>query len=65
MVVLSLDAPLSSLTQEDEVASLGELLEDAGTVGPAEEVEQQEMTALLRYALEQLPERERGLLSLY
>ncbi len=65
MVVLSLDAPLSSLAQDDEVTSLSELLEDAGSRGPAEEVEQREMTALLQDALERLPERERILLSLY
>jgi len=65
MVVLSLDAPLSSLAQDDELTSLSELLEDASSRGPLEEVEQQELTTLLQDALEQLPDRERILLSLY
>jgi RNA polymerase sigma factor for flagellar operon FliA len=65
IVVLSLDAPLSSLTQDDEVASLSDLLEDSNSVGTAEQVEQQELITLLSAALDRLPERERLLLSLY
>jgi RNA polymerase sigma factor FliA len=65
IVVLSLDAPLSSLTQDDEVASLSDLLEDSNSVGTAEQVEQQELITLLSTALDRLPERERLLLSLY
>jgi len=65
IVVLSLDAPLGSLMQDDEVASLSDLLEDSHTLGPADQVEQQEMTAMLGAAIDRLPERERLLLSLY
>ena len=63
--VLSLDAPLSSLSQEDEVASLGELLVDHSVPGPVEQAEQQELTDMLSRAVENLPEREKLLLSLY
>jgi RNA polymerase sigma factor for flagellar operon FliA len=63
--ILSLDAPLNSLTQEDDTASLGELLEDHNTYGPAEEVERQELVAALSAAIQRLPEREQALLSLY
>ncbi len=65
MVVLSLDAPFSSLSQDDEVASLGDLLEDTSTLGPAEQVEKNEVTTLLAAAIDNLPERERVLISLY
>src|SRR5579863_7007049 len=65
VVVLSLDAPLGSLMQDDEVASLGDLLEDANEIGPAEQVEQLELTTMLSAAIDRLPERERLLLSLY
>ncbi len=63
--VLSLDAPLSSLSQEDEVASLGELLVDHSAPGPVEQAEQQELTDTLSRAVDNLPEREKLLLSLY
>jgi RNA polymerase sigma factor FliA len=63
--VLSLDAPLSSLSQEDEVASLGELLVDHSVPGPVEQAEQQELTNTLSTAIDNLPEREKLLLSLY
>jgi RNA polymerase sigma factor for flagellar operon FliA len=65
LVVLSLDAPLGSLMQDDEITSLSDLIEDTHTLGPALQVEQHEMTALLSAALERIPERERLLLSLY
>ncbi len=65
IVILSLDAPFGSLSLEDEVTSLSDVLEDARSVDPAEEVEQHEATTLLNTALERLPERERLLLSLY
>src|SRR5438445_3552978 len=65
IVVLSLDAPFSSLSQDDEIASLGDLLEDTSALGPAEQVEKNELTALLAAAVENLPERERILVSLY
>src|SRR5579883_59740 len=64
-LVLSLDAPLGSLPQEDGVTSLADLLEDLGSPGPAEQVEQQELLHLLSKALDQLPSRERMLLALY
>lgn len=63
--VLSLDAPLSSLSQEDEVASLGELLVDHSVPGPVEQAEQQELTLTLSTAIDSLPAREKLLLSLY
>jgi RNA polymerase sigma factor for flagellar operon FliA len=63
--ILSLDAPLNSLSQEDDTASLGEMLEDQNTQGPAEEVERQELVAALSTAIRRLPEREQALLSLY
>jgi RNA polymerase sigma factor FliA len=65
IIVLSLDAPFSSLSQDDEVASLGDLLEDTSTPGPAEQVEKNELTTLLAAAIDNLPERERILVSLY
>jgi RNA polymerase sigma factor FliA len=65
IVVLSLDAPLGSLIQDDEVTSLCDLIEDTNALGPAQQVEKHEMTTLLSSALERIPERERLLLSLY
>ena len=65
IVVLSFDAPLGSLMQDDEVTSLSDLLEDSTTMGPVEQVEQQELITLLTTAIDRLPERERLLLSLY
>ncbi len=65
IVVLSLDAPLGSLMQEDEVTSLSDLIEDSALPGPAQQVEQQEIMELLNAAVERIPERERLLLSLY
>lgn len=64
-IVLSLDAPLGPLTQEEGITSLSDLLEDERSPGPDEQVEMQETLILLRDALEQLPERERLLLALY
>lgn len=65
IVVLSLDAPLGSLSQEDEVASLGDLLEDSRSPGPDEQTERTELMNALTVAIDHLPERERLLLSLY
>ena len=65
IVVLSLDAPFSSFSQDDEIASLGDLLEDTSVPCPAEQVEKNELTDLLAAAVENLPERERILISLY
>ncbi|MHB8599957.1 MAG: FliA/WhiG family RNA polymerase sigma factor [Ktedonobacteraceae bacterium] len=65
IVVLSLDAPLGSLSQEDEVASLGDLLEDSRSLGPDEQTERTELMNALTVAIDHLPERERLLLSLY
>jgi len=64
-IVLSLDAPLGSLAQEEGLTSLAELLEDERSPEPDEQVEMQELMALLRMALDELPERERMLLALY
>ncbi|GCF10494.1 sigma-70 family RNA polymerase sigma factor [Dictyobacter arantiisoli] len=63
--VLSLDAPLGSLLQDDEVTSLSELLEDQSSPGPVEQAEQQELTDVLGNAIDHLPEREKLLLALY
>lgn len=64
-IVLSLDAPLGPLAQDEGITSLADLLEDERSPGPDEQVEMQETLILLRDALEQLPERERLLLALY
>lgn len=64
-IVLSLDAPLGPLAQDEGVTSLGDLLEDEHSPGPDVQVEAQELIVLLRVALDQLPERERMLLALY
>ncbi len=64
-IVLSLDAPLSPLAQDEGITSLADLLEDERSPGPDEQVETQELLSLLRHALAQLPERERLLLALY
>jgi len=63
--VLSLDAPLGSPSQDDEVTSLSELLEDQTAPGPVEQAEQQELTEMLSAAIKGLPEREKLLLALY
>ncbi len=65
IVVLSLDTPLITIMQEDEFPTLGELLEDQSTPGPAEQLEMQEKLTLLTSALDRLPERERLLLAMY
>lgn len=64
-IVLSLDAPLGPLAQDEGLTSLADLLEDEHSPEPDEQVEAQELMALLRVALDQLPERERLLLALY
>ncbi|HVB73542.1 MAG TPA: FliA/WhiG family RNA polymerase sigma factor [Ktedonobacteraceae bacterium] len=64
-MILSLDAPLSALPVDDSVTSLADLLEDMGTPGPAEQLEQNEMLQLLSQSIDHLPPRERMLLSLY
>ncbi|HTI15777.1 MAG TPA: FliA/WhiG family RNA polymerase sigma factor [Dictyobacter sp.] len=63
--VLSLDAPLGSLLQDDEVTSLSELLEDQSAPGPVEQTEQQELAQTLAVAIDNLPDREKLLLALY
>lgn len=64
-IVLSLDAPLGPLAQEEGLTSLADLLEDERSPEPDEQVEAQELMALLHVALNELPERERMLLALY
>ncbi|HLI68838.1 MAG TPA: FliA/WhiG family RNA polymerase sigma factor [Ktedonobacteraceae bacterium] len=64
-IVLSLDAPLGPLAQKEGLTSLADLLEDERSPEPDEQVEAQELMALLRVALDNLPERERLLLALY
>lgn len=63
--VFSLDAPLNSPSAEDDTVSVAELLEDGYTPGPAEQLENDEMLASLSRAIDQLPPREKQLLSLY
>ena len=65
IVVLSLDAPLGSLMQDDEATSLSDLIEDSTLPGPAQQVEQLEILEVLSAAVNRIPERERLLLSLY
>jgi len=64
-IVLSLDAPLGPLVQDEGITSLADLLEDEHSPGPDEQVEVQEMLTSLHVAIDQLPERERLLLALY
>ncbi|MBA2677414.1 MAG: FliA/WhiG family RNA polymerase sigma factor [Ktedonobacteraceae bacterium] len=65
VTILSLDAPLKHVNQDDDANSLTDLLEDQSTPSPADQVEHQEDRLLLAAALDRLPERERILLSLY
>jgi RNA polymerase sigma factor for flagellar operon FliA len=63
--VLSLDAPLNALSQDDEIVVLGDLLEDRTAVSPIDQLEKQEQLGSLCEAVEHLPERERLVLTLY
>jgi len=63
--VLSLDAPLCPLMQNGDVTSLGDILEDQYTLGPAELAELHELTTSLAVAIERLSQRGQLLLSLY
>lgn len=63
--ILSLDAPLAAMRPDDDASSLGELVEDATSPSPADEVERREQQAQLAAALKRLPPREKLLLSLY
>jgi RNA polymerase sigma factor for flagellar operon FliA len=63
--VLSLDAPLGAVSQEDELVALSDLLEDRDAVGPADYTERRELLEALLTAIEGLPERERLVLILY
>jgi RNA polymerase sigma factor FliA len=65
VMILSLDAPLATLTPDEGIVTLSELLEDQITPDPAEQAEQHELVTLLSEAIDQLPARERLLLSLY
>lgn len=65
MTILSLDVPLNSVILDDDVTSLGDILEDQRLSSPLEQVEQQELLALLVVMVDRLPERECLLLSLY
>ncbi|GAC1565241.1 MAG: FliA/WhiG family RNA polymerase sigma factor [Ktedonobacteraceae bacterium] len=64
-MILSLDAPLNVMPVDDSVTSLADLLEDMRAPGPAEQLEQHETLQILSRAIDQLPPRERMLLSLY
>ncbi|HEY4383942.1 MAG TPA: FliA/WhiG family RNA polymerase sigma factor [Ktedonobacteraceae bacterium] len=63
--ILSLDAPLSAIMLDDDYNSLGTLLEDRETPTPADLVERKELARALADAINNLPEREQLLLSLY
>jgi RNA polymerase sigma factor for flagellar operon FliA len=63
--ILSLDAPLAPLRQDDDTSSLAELLEDPTAPSPSEEAERNEQHSQLTQAIQRLPPRERLLLSLY
>lgn len=63
--VLSLDAPLGTVSQEDELVALSDLLEDRDAVGPADYTERRELLEALFIAIDGLPERERLVLLLY
>jgi RNA polymerase sigma factor for flagellar operon FliA len=63
--MLSLDAPLSAIIQEDDSGSIGAILEDKEALTPEDEVEQMELASALTTAIEALPQREQLLLSLY
>ncbi|MBE3560111.1 MAG: FliA/WhiG family RNA polymerase sigma factor [Ktedonobacteraceae bacterium] len=63
--IFSLDAPPSSQAQDDELTTLGDLLEDRDDFNPLKQAEQHELLNALRQAIERLPRRERLLLALY
>lgn len=63
--VLSLDAPLGTAPQDDELVALSDLLEDRDAIGPADYTERRELLEALCTAIEGLPERERLVLLLY
>lgn len=63
--VLSLDAPLGTVSQEDELVALSDLLEDRDAIGPADYTERRELLETLSTAIDDLPERERLVLLLY
>lgn len=63
--IFSLDAPLNIVPVEEDSISVAELLEDARTPGPAEQLEHNETLAALRQVIGQLPPREQALLALY
>jgi RNA polymerase sigma factor for flagellar operon FliA len=65
LLLISLDAPAAVRLGAEDVATLGDLLEDPDTPDPSEVVERQEIAALLSRSLELLPPRERLLLALY
>lgn len=65
ITVMSLDALLPHLAQDDGTVSLVDLLEDYTLVSSAELVERGELLASLETAINQLSARERLLLSLY
>ncbi len=65
IVFLSLDSPLSDLSDGDSMV-LGEMLEDPTTTGDmAAEMEERDLRLALETAIKELPERERLILSLY
>ena len=64
-IILSLDAPLGGVMQEEELVALSDLLEDRDDVGPADYTERRELLDTLSNAVESLPEREKLVLALY
>lgn len=64
LVVIPLDSALR-VSNDDESLSLSDVIEDETSPSPPVEAEAAEMRAALREALNELPERERQLISLY
>jgi len=62
--ILSLDTPLADL-QNGQTTVLGDILNDPADAGLLDRIEEEELRADLKIALQQLPQREQLLLSLY
>jgi RNA polymerase sigma factor FliA len=64
-VVLTLDVSVLEADNDDEIASFGDLLSDRQAVGADEELENRELHAYLRDAVELLPDRHRVVIKGY
>jgi RNA polymerase sigma factor for flagellar operon FliA len=63
--MVALDELMSSDAERGESTTLGDTLEDKGTVGPMEAFESEEMKSILSGAINRLPEREKIVITLY